>query len=128
MGAELCNGNNNKHFCTYSGILLSFFFLSFDILSTTQQGIVWFYRELYAGCVLCKVMDWYSSNDTVVLLGLSAQQGLTGECGAYGDEECWSGHQRYPSSSFSVVIFQQDKKKNDLQIPSDCGVFVMLCV
>lgn len=110
MGADLCNSNNNKHFCTYSGILLSFFFVSFDIFSTTQQGIVWLYIDLYPLCVVCKVMDWYSSHDTVVLLGLSAQQGLTGGCGAYGDEECWSGHQRYPSSSsFSVVIYQQDK-------------------
>lgn len=72
--------------------------------------MVWLYIELYTGCVLCKVMGWYSSNDTVVLLGLSAQHGLTGGSGAYGAAECWSGHERYPSpSSLSVVIYQQDE-------------------
>lgn len=85
-------------------------FLSFDIFSTTQQGMVKLYTELYTLCMLCKVIDWYRGSGTVVLLGLSAQQGLSCGCGAYGDEEFWSQNQSYSSpSSFSVVIYQRDK-------------------
>jgi len=73
------------------------FFLSFDIFSTAQQGMVWLYVELYTLCMLCKVIDWYRGSGTVVLLGLSAQQGLSCGCGAYGDEECWSQNQSYSS-------------------------------